>query len=190
MKLIQNKNKETQPMLRKFSLFIGASALSIIALTIVGPKAAHALTAALVQIVNTPANPVNTLDASKAGGQMVQLFCAPGGAPPPIISNQYQCYKMNVATGIYNFNSLFPVPAGQNLVVTTVDVPDRQNNIGFSLSDLPGGGTQVIEREGYSIPAGSNTVQFQYPSAGMVFSSGSLVMASYNCFIYGYLTAN
>jgi hypothetical protein len=174
-------------MLRKFSLFIGASALSIIALTIVGPKAAHAVTAALVQIVNTPANPVNTFDASKAAGQMVQLFCAPGGATSPTNTNLTQCYKLDVATGIYNFNSLFPIPAGQNLVVTTLDIPSAYSS--FALFDLTAGSNDPIEREGYNFTQGV-TAQFQYPVAGIVFSAGSLVMTSANCFIYGYLTAN
>lgn len=174
-------------MLRKSSFFLGAFALSLIVLTIVGPKAAQAVTAALVQIVNTPANPVYTLDPSKTAGQMVQMFCATGGASSPIGTNLTQCYKLDPATGVFNFNSVFPVPAGQNLVITTLEVPAGYQAI--ALFDLPAGGNQPIDREVYNLPQGI-TAQFQYPGAGIVFSAGSLVMTSGNCFIYGYLTAN
>jgi hypothetical protein len=47
------------------------------------PRAAHAVIATLVQVVDTPTSPVPTLDNSKAAMFKVELRCRVSTYPPP-----------------------------------------------------------------------------------------------------------
>ena len=51
----------------------GAAAIVAAALLFAGPRAAHAIAAALVQVTNTPANPAVSQDISKLASQNVLL---------------------------------------------------------------------------------------------------------------------
>jgi hypothetical protein len=55
---------------------IGAATLAGVILTVTMPKAVQAATAALVQVTNTSANQVPTLDVSKSAAQTPSWFAA------------------------------------------------------------------------------------------------------------------
>src|SRR5271170_6301852 len=60
---------------KRFLMVAGAGALAAILAIAIAPKTAHGLAAALVQVANTPSNPVPTADANKATAQNVELLC-------------------------------------------------------------------------------------------------------------------
>ena len=63
-------------------LSFGAAAVGIAALMLAVPRAAHAVAAALVEVVNTTANPAITQDTSKQASQIVTLVCYPANSLP------------------------------------------------------------------------------------------------------------
>jgi len=68
--------------LKHLFLSVGAVALAGVLLTLVAPKAVHAAVAALVEIANTPANPVPNADVNAPGEEPFQteLCAAIGGS--------------------------------------------------------------------------------------------------------------
>src|ERR1700722_4472252 len=103
--------------LRKAVLHFGAAALGIGALTLVVPRAAHAVAAALVQVTNTAANPATTQDTSKSASQLVTL----GGGR--VIFNSDGAVQLGQALpGLPESPTGYSVPLGTNLVITGVDV--------------------------------------------------------------------
>jgi hypothetical protein len=92
---------------------LGAMALAVALLTLVVPKAAHAVVATLVQVSNTTANPAITQDVSKLASQNVQLVC--NGPWPATVS----CSQI-----LPDGSSPCPyfIPAGQRLIITTVQL--------------------------------------------------------------------
>ena len=131
---------------------IGALALVASLLNLVAPKAVHGAVAALVDVANTTAAPAITLDISKSASQHVELECG--------------------SAGCFVFSSLatpYVVPAGQNLVVTSVDI-DTTGSSGLV--------TLVISQhfalgQFWKVPNDGFTHSFQYPS-GIVYPAGTV----------------
>src|SRR5580704_6162253 len=78
---------------KSFLLGTGAAVLAGFVLTLVAPRAAHAVAAALVQVVNTRSNPVPNQDVDHPGRHAFQasctitsvfdnIFCDPQPQPP------------------------------------------------------------------------------------------------------------
>ena len=111
-------------------------ALLVTTFAIIGPRTAHALVAALVQVVNTPANPVPNADVNAPGEEAFQTrLCGASGT-------FYSCSTVP---------SEFVVPAStsdgasvKRLVLTTVTGVCDQNpstNVMSSLITVVAGGT-------------------------------------------------
>jgi hypothetical protein len=157
----------------------GAVVLAGLTLALLAPRAAHAIAATAVQVLNTSAAPAITQDVSKLASQNVELNCAPG------------CIQVLGDPSLgFLLGGTFTVPAGQRLVISTIQL------------DLTAGGfTQLDQKIGSITSNGrtnwltfaAGTYQYQYPSgividAGNSLSFGSSVLN--NGYIYGYLTAN
>src|ERR1700722_13464635 len=98
-----------KPLVR-LGYLAAACALLVTTLAIIGPRTAHALVAALVQVSNTPAAPAMTLDVSRLASQNVQLLCVGTANCSQILPDG----SSPVPTYI--------VPAGSSLVITTVQI--------------------------------------------------------------------
>jgi hypothetical protein len=93
---------------KKVSMFLGFVVLAAIFISVIAPKATHALVATLVQVSNTPSSPVPTKDVdSSAHAAVVPLNCFVEADPN---SGGLQC---SLGVG----GSPYTVPAGQRLVV-------------------------------------------------------------------------
>jgi hypothetical protein len=164
---------------KRLLMGVGAAALAAILGMAIAPKAAHGLVAALVQVTNTAAAPAITQDVSRLASQNVQLICvgtsncaqilADGSSPAPF----------------------YIVPAGSNLVITTVQI-NMANSGSAQLNQANSSGFST--RQSWTLTAGGS-FQFQYPS-GIVISSGSdMVVESITppfveAFLTGYLVSN
>jgi hypothetical protein len=163
-------------LLKRFLAGVGGIAILAFALQLAAPRAVHAVAAALVQVTNTPSSPAITQDVSNLASTKVNLSCNP------------TCVQIfpdgTVARGD------FSVPAGQSLVINTVQL------------NASGAGTTLLRQEINNIITDGNivwelfaagTYQFQYPT-GIVFAPGttrigigSTVASGY---MFGYLTNN
>jgi hypothetical protein len=179
---------------KRMLMVVGSVALAAMLLSVPAPKAVHATVAALVNVVNTAANPAGTEDISKAASQIVELQC--------LLAIPEQTTSCESRSAGLTYSS-FTVPAGQTLIITSVDI-----------SAVPAGpGTTAIalfqdhlgEREVWVVPS-ANVTQLQFPSSGIPISSGStLIMQNISddtsitsngstaqaaMVIHGYLTSN
>src|ERR1700733_13005274 len=95
------------------TLFIGLGWMAAVVVlgSVAGPKAVRAAVATLVEVANTTANPVPTADVSHSAATSVTLVCPPVGSG--------LCYSLPPAGGSGN---AYTVPAGQNLMVTDVEI--------------------------------------------------------------------
>jgi hypothetical protein len=90
------------------------------------PKAVQAVTAALVQVTNTPMNPVVTQGVGPQAGQIVHLHCALGITGAVQYSNVVWC-GLEDSSG-RTATEAYVVPANESLVVTSVDIAAAQNS--------------------------------------------------------------
>lgn len=92
--------------LRKALSGVGGILLAALLLAALAPKATRAIAAALVQVVNTPSNPVVTTD-SLGTATPLQVFCE--------VASTFG------DSGNMFSNTCFTVPAGQRAVVENID---------------------------------------------------------------------
>ena len=182
-----DRAKQLAKQFAKQLLFV-ASVLVLVGLVVkvTMPKAVHAAVAALVQVANTPTNPVPTADVNQAASQIVTINCSStfGGQT---------CVPVN-STGDLLFGTIYTVPAGQTLVITDADVLTDQGTgiCGFSL--IPIGGP-LVAFQGWNVPRDGATHQFSYHH-GIVWPAGAEVKGQIGCsgflevFLRGYLTPN
>jgi hypothetical protein len=167
---------------------VGGAAILAVVLTLAAPRAAHALAATLVQVVNTTANPAVTQDTSRAASQIVHLTTLGKAAVNPAVLTQLYQY---IPGG--TFGPAYVVPSGQNLVITSIEasVLTAGNNY-LNLYD----NTTIGQRELWYLP-NTGMTQLQFPS-GFVYAAGSPVYVyiggagTTQMFVdvHGYLTAN
>jgi hypothetical protein len=169
-------------IVKRVLMFVGFVVLAAALVSVLAPKATHALVAAFVQVTNTAANPAITQDVSKLASQKVQLNCSP------------VCYQ--IFPDATTATSVFTVPAGQSLVISTIQL---QAN---------GGGTNSLVQANYSQGIGldvsttrltwdvfaAGTYQLEYPS-GIVFAPGTTNLTinlggGGFANLFGYLTVN
>jgi hypothetical protein len=162
----------------------GALALTILALALATPRAAHAIAATLVQVVNSAANPVISQDVSKLASQNVSLT---GDTQV----NQDTSPLFTVAADGSVSTSPYTVPAGQTLIITSADL---NPNIGVSSYSSVGLGLPANSSAfGFWEVAPGISTQFVY-TAGIAIASGTTPQfLSANPLVlrlHGYLTAN
>ena len=185
--------------LPKFFTPISAVAVTAGVLTLAIPRTAHAVTAALVQVTNTLANPAISQTTDKAAAQLVQLTGINGyyaaGDGPTLLMGQFN--PASDTTG----SAPFTVPAGQNLVVTDIDLnfAGVTGDAGILLQNgniTPQSFSQFYQRLDYYNPQGEVNLHY---NSGIVFPAGATVGVDFtasnsNAFVVvtmrGYLTAN
>ncbi len=168
---------------------------TVVMVAIVGmltPRAAHAVVATLVQVVNTPSNPAITLDVSTAASQIVELQCnTPFGLSQPCV-----LVTPDAANG-----GQFTVPAAQKLVITEADLVTNDSPVGtdsIQLIQKSGQGTAI--REGWTFPSGATAMRQLQFGPGIVigpgyqleinFQSTAVTTNGATVTLRGYLTAN
>jgi hypothetical protein len=162
---------------------IGATALIALLLTLSAPKAAHAVVAVLVQVTNTAAAPAITQGVPTLASQMVTLRCSGSS-----------CNSME--PGGHVSSSPYAVPAGQNLVITHVEITGHGGGgvTSFNLEPLPCTSPPcTLIAPGWDVANNGETHEFSI-SPGFVWPGGASLKpaaaAGPDAIIYGYLTAN
>jgi hypothetical protein len=171
---------------------LSVAALVLAAVAALAPHAAKAVTAALVQVANTVAAPAVTQSVSEMASQRV-LLRLPFGAslsPGDPLTAMYQ-----VIPNTGQSPTFFTVPAGQNLIITSMTV-NTYNTGGADIVLLGGAGVNPFYSV-YVAQKGSQTIPFRN---GLVFPAGSAVYivnsanvagtGSADVVVGGYLTAN
>ena len=97
------------------------------------PKAVHAVTAALVEVTNTPMNPVVTQGVGPQAGQIVHLHCGVAITGPISFSGVYWC-GLTDSSGLTA--TAYVVPANESLVLTSVDISPVEGSISPTCTSL------------------------------------------------------
>lgn len=168
----------------------GAAVLAAGALLLSLPRAAHAIAATLVQVTNTAAGPAVVQDVSRLASQQVMLV-APAGEMSPGL-NQYM--SPVDGRGIVS-PATFSVPAGQSLILTSIDITPSVAGSGTNVVSI-GSTVPGYTVESFIVTNGATTV-LQFPN-GIVFPAGEALIVSNafssNGFVtvaaHGYLTSN
>ncbi|HEY7338158.1 MAG TPA: hypothetical protein VH639_24940 [Bryobacteraceae bacterium] len=144
-----------------------------------------------VKVTNTITAPVPVLDISHSASQHVALDCFGAGQMP-----------ICVAQGASSSSTPYAVPAGQNLVLTSVDISADSTSGGSGLLLVlpPSPGAVVGVAAGrWNVPSDGFIHSFQYPGgivlpAGFVFglsnSQGNVNLISATAILQGFLTAD
>ena len=103
-------------LLRRFSFPIVGFAVMALLLTLAAPRAAHAVVAALVQVVNTTANPAVTQDTSKQASQILTLSCRLQGSSTP---SALSCFQID-GHGLQS-TTQYTVPSTTHFILTSLD---------------------------------------------------------------------
>ena len=166
----------------------GAAALAAGVLILALPRGAHAIAATLVQVTNTAAGPAVVQDVSKLASQQVTLLAY--GLFPGTEANLVQMSVQGTVS-----TESYVVPAGQNLIVTSIDIkpyaPGSGTNGITILNTQPG-----LPLESYVVTNSVSTT-LQFPN-GIVFPAGeSLIVDNainssgvLSATVRGYLTSN
>ena len=181
------------------SILIGTGSLVLAGLILVllAPRAAHAVAATAVQVMNTSAAPVITQDAYTQASQIVNLECDPS----PIVGSSPHCYRLFDTT-----QTAFAVPLGQHFVMTSATFTPSES-LGVSIwTALSVYNPNSAPEDIFLRVSNSMTSQYTF-SPGIVFSSppasASPVQLAvqydffingqtpgFNGYISGYITAN
>jgi hypothetical protein len=182
--------------LRSFFVPVGGLAILALLLTLAAPRAVHAIAAALVQVVNTTANPAITQDTSKQASQIVTLTCNP--APVPAI---FTCFQIDGRGE--NLTSNYSVPLTTQFVLTGLDYyPFFNTSVGsgtiYISNNAVDSSANLSIYEGIVINNLAQQASFQFPS-GIVMGStaqpvitGPSIGTISNAIVtlHGYLSAN
>ena len=172
---------------KRILMVAGALALAGLLAVAIAPKAAHAVVASMVQVVNTAASPAITQDTSKQAAQVVSLYCAES----PSLCNQ-------ILEGGGITGTAYTVPAGFHLVITSAHV--------FVVTPFTSPGSELYLQntssgepyEYFNVPSGSSGASFDFgsgfsvaPGTGLSINEAFLSSAgSVIFYFHGYLTAN
>ena len=172
-------------VLKRLLMGFGSILAAALLLVVAAPKSAHALVAALVQVSNTPANPVPVVDVQSAAQQSVELECNPA---------EQICYEIQPDGS--NNNTAWIVPSGMRYVISDVEItsetaPGYVNSVFDVQWTLPSG---TMHAEGWQVLSNGATTEFQFPS-GITVVSGSTVGCQAAgpiafAFVRGYLAPN
>jgi hypothetical protein len=155
---------------KRLLMGVGAVALTAMLVSLAAPRAVHAVVAALVQVTNTPANPVPVVDLSKSAAQNIELVC--------IDTSPYPCFLVP-PTGTIDLTTLtaWTVPAGTNFVITDVEINTEVEMDGVTATFFgvlwtpPDSSPQ--RGDSWTVTNGP-TAEFTFPS-GIVVASGSTI---------------
>jgi hypothetical protein len=178
-------------LMRKAVSALGTICIAALLIAALAPKTTHGIATLLVQITNTTANPVPSFDVSKSAAQNVWLICFDGNPFFAVIGPCQAVIPSGIATETY------VVPAGQNLVITDIDVqtPGGGGTIPFGF--IPS--TTCPSCAGYypttqwSVPNDAANHQIHYES-GLVFPAGTSMLpvttsrSTFPFTLHGYLT--
>ena len=172
---------------------IGAIAVAAV-LTLLVPKAAHAVVATLVQVSNTIAAPAITQGVPNLASQMVSISDSIGPGLGLTV-NGFVSYSPQALV----LADPYITPSTQNLVITSIQfspvTPDPGKTLELTMSNGPGIGALYAD---WRVPCDSITT-IQFPT-GLVIGpgvqlaleviSGGSTKAAFNVSAQGYLTAN
>jgi hypothetical protein len=183
----------------KTRLFQTAATIALIsALLLATTRAAHSLARAMVEVANTPTSPVVTEGVPALASQIVTLVPS-GNGPAGFTSagdftlSSLQQWSTAVSKGEIQGAPPYVVPAGQSLVITSIDLAEAaksgSDTVILANSAVPSGqfnvaplGNSVVTLLVPCSP-GPTTTQYHFPPrAGL---QGSLFAE-----VHGYLTSN
>jgi hypothetical protein len=191
----------------------GAAIALVGALLLLTPRAAHSLAAALVEVANTPGNPVVTEGVPALASQIVTLV--PSGNGPAgftsasafTLSSLQQWSAAVSSGGVPPGAPPYTVPVGQSLVITSIDLAEiaksGTDTVILANSAVPSGQFNVAPLGSWVatliVPCspGPTTTQYHF-SPGLVFLANQNVWMSYSAGlqgslfaeVHGYLTSN
>jgi hypothetical protein len=160
--------KEIRTMTRipKSVLTLGGVILAVGVLPLAVPRAAHAVAAILVTVVNTAENPAITQSASEQAAQLIFLTNS-------IVPNS--ALKLSSFSG----GPAYSVPAGFSLVITAVDLtPGFECASGIFTFALNGNTNNTNAFKAWAVSP-PNTGHFEYPSR-IVFGPGSSLLVGFS----------
>ena len=158
--------------------FVGVAAAALL-LAVASPRSVHALGEQLVIITNSAAHPANVEDVSHLVSHLVtaSTFVPNSSQSEPLLQISPEGFE----------GSPFVVPAGQNFVITSVEImPVANTSTQVVLTNLGAGSNY-----GFWTVSSTNTTLLQYPSGIVVGSGVNLgVFATQACTIaiHGYLS--
>jgi hypothetical protein len=174
------------------SLLIGTGSVAVagFALTLLAPKALHAVVATLVEVANTSSNPAITQDVPHLASQIVTLAAQVDASSFTKVFLFYQVLPQGGTSG-----TSFVTPGGKSLVITSIEFAPTAGSGDVTLVLLDGFTINTYEQ--WNVSAGSIT-DLQYPT-GIVLGSGvspiivpqhGSTTGAFNVYLHGYLTAN
>jgi hypothetical protein len=192
---------------------VGAAIVVLSALLLLTPRAAHSLAAALVEVANTPANPVVTQGVPALASQIVTLVPSGNGPAGFTSGSAFTLSSLQQWSAAVNSGGIAPgappyvVPGGQSLVITSIDLAEISKSgtdtVVLANSAVPSGQFYVAPLGNWVatllVPCSPSPVTTQYHfSPGLVFSAGQSVWMSYVAGLqgslfaeaHGYLTSN
>lgn len=149
---------------KRLLMVAGAVSLAGLLSAMIAPKAVHAVVATLVQVTNTPSNPVNTAAADAATAFVEQGNCS------AFLSNE--CIA-----------NMYTVAAGQTAVIDSISGV-CETDPGTAVAEFklqymsPSGSLTFFSVPGVALPYGSNAITVAgqnlktYASAGTIFITG------------------
>jgi hypothetical protein len=198
---VQEQGSNTMKFAKSMVTGTGVVILAGLILALLAPKAVHAIAATAVQVMNTSAAPAITQDTSMQASQIVTLFCESSPATG--------CYQEDVYSHISFGGAGYFVPAGQNLVITSLDYYNYGGTAPFETSfnlqpqnpppctfPICGGG--IYDRF-WIVNTPSSTINlskgFVVGSGialylGDIYVTGSSATSGFSVILHGYLTAN
>ncbi len=177
-------------LFRKFSFPIVGFAVLAVLLTLAAPRAVHALAAALVQVVNTTANPAITQDTSRQASQIVTLLCQTQSVyPTPFACIQIDSHGQDAPTLVYT------VPSSSNFILTSLDYFPNGAASGQGYLTILDQTQPSSSYESIGVVDLSKPVSFQF-SSGIVVGGTAQPEVACSCgfgpfiYLHGYLTSN
>jgi hypothetical protein len=179
-------------VVRKAVSALGGIFLAALLIAALAPKATRGIAAALVQVTNTAANPVQNQDITSSASQLVTLTCVFG-----LDDVSGNCFPPPFPPGPNS--TPYTVPVGQNLVITEVEIfTPGESGVAFFLIATSGGQRWDVANDGtthaFQFPHGGVVVLGGEGFSGTVFSgvvgSSALAVDQVTAIIHGYLTSN
>jgi hypothetical protein len=161
----------------------GALVLALMLLSVMAPKAVHAVAATMVQVVNTTSQPIPSQDISRLPSKNVQLNCN-------AIANACAIVEQN---GTLDSTTPYKVPSGMDFIVTDVEISTTKlgssPTTNFSLVWTPPSGT--LMGFGWTVLNNGATAEYGF-SNGIVILPGSTVTPEFGsnvnyAYVRGYL---
>ncbi|MGB8540931.1 MAG: hypothetical protein WCD49_04760 [Candidatus Acidiferrales bacterium] len=165
---------------------VGAMVLAAMLLSVMAPKAVHAVTATMVEVVNTTSNPVPSQDIYRLPAKNVQLVCNAS-------VNNCAIAEQN---GTFDASTPWKVPSGMDFIITDVEITTigtgSATTSSFAVGWTPPGGKLI----GFAWQVLNNgaTTEYQFTN-GIVILAGSTPTPEFGpsvnfAAVRGYLTPN